>query len=237
MFDDLTKAEKRALREAARLACDRDASMPGEDRDVHYLQARNANLPLVVAGAVVHEIISIDDVGAVARELIRSLTARLAAAIESSENSDRSPIEEPDPYDPNAVVSVTAILEEIDFLTSSDEASLFVNTRAGEARVSLGQGLDEFDDDAGFEEDEEWLWLLNRYDLDEIGMMKRFARDASPAASQELYDALGGRGAFRRFREVIQRRGLQQPWAEYREGRIADQIRFALEQRKVPFRK
>ncbi len=234
MFHDLSKAEKRALRAAAQLAHDRDVSMPGEDRDVHYLQARSADLPIIVGGAVVHGIISIDDVGAAARELIRDVSARLAAVVESYENREQSPIEEPDPYDPNAVVSVAAILGAIDFLTSSDEASLYVNTRTGEVRVSLGEGLD---DDADLDEDEEWLHLVERYDLDEIGIMKRFARDASPAANQELYAALSGRGAYRRFRDVIHRRGLQQDWDQFREHRFADHIRFALEGRKIPFRK
>src|SRR6185295_7287931 len=162
MFHDLSKGEKRALREAAQLAHDRDVSMPGEDRDVHYLQARNADLPLVVAGAVVHQIISIDDVGAAARELIGDVAARLSSAIGSYESREQSPIEGPDPYDPNAVVSVAAVLAEIDFLTSSDQASLFVNTRTGEVRVSLGEDLDDFDDDADLDEDEEWLHLMTR---------------------------------------------------------------------------
>jgi hypothetical protein len=237
MFHDLNKAEKRALREAAQLAYDRDVSMPSEDRDVHYLQARNPDLPFVVAGAVVHEIISIDEVGAVIRELIEDVSARLSASIESLGNRDRAPVEEPDPYDPNAVVSVAAILGEIDFLASSGEASLFVNTRTGEVRVSLGEGLDEFDDDVDFRKDEEWLYLLSRYDLDELGAMKKFARDASPAAGRDLYEALSGGGAFRRFRDVIHRRGLQQDWDQYRERCFADQICFELEERKIPFRK
>ena len=236
MFHDLTKAQKRALREAARLAHDRDTTMGREDRDVHYLQVRNSDLPIVVAGAVAHGIVRIDDVGEAARGLIEDLSARISAAMSAFEKSERVPTEEPDPYDPDAVVSIAAILGEIDFVTSSGDASLYVNTRTGEVGVSLGEGLDDLASEE-LEESEEWEYLLNRHELDEIGMMRKFSRQLGPAASQEILDALSGRGAFRRFRDVIHRRALEREWDEYRERRFSDVIRFELRERNIPFRR
>ena len=68
-------------------------------------------------------------------------------------------------------------------------------------------------------------------------MMKRFARNAMPAASRDLFDALSGRGAFRRFRAVIHERGLKDEWEAFRAGRLADLIRFLLKEKGIPFRK
>jgi hypothetical protein len=87
------------------------------------------------------------------------------------------------------------------------------------------------------ESNQDWCALLNQYDLDEYGMRKRFARNAMPAASRDLFDALSGRGAFRRFRTVIHERGLQDEWEAFRAGRLADLIRFRLKEKGIPFRK
>ena len=87
------------------------------------------------------------------------------------------------------------------------------------------------------ESNPDWCALLNKDDLDDYGMRKRFARNAMPAASRDLFDALSGRGAFGRFRAVIHERGLQEEWEAFRAGRIADLIRFRLKEKGIPFRK
>ena len=51
--------------------------MVGEqDRDVHYLDCRNAELPIVVSGALARGAIPLDDVGDAARPLIEDLAPR-----------------------------------------------------------------------------------------------------------------------------------------------------------------
>lgn len=234
---DLTKAQKHALREAARLAHQRDTSMSLEDRDVHYLQARTPELPIVVGAAVVNRIISIDEVGEAARSLVADLASRIAAARESLAATGKERPAEEDTHDPSAVISIAAIMQEVDMLSASAEAALYVNRRTGEVFVSIGSDFDELGDDIDPEADDEWEYLLNRDSLDEMLTMKKFARNARPATAQELLDALSGRGAYGRFREVIRRRGLQHEWDSYREERIADHIRWTLRQRKLPFRK
>ena len=48
--------------------------------------------------------------------------------------------------------------------------------------------------------------------------MERFAGGvADPAAQGELGDALRGRGAFRRFKDGVQRLGLAEKWYSYRD--------------------
>lgn len=225
---DLTKGQKRALRAAAELARQRDRTMASEDADQHYLGAQNASLPIVVGGAVANGIISIDDVGQAAREIVADFAARLASVIESYDEQAPEQDRE-DEYDPAALVSVGAIVDQIDAL--SDQSVLRVNRRTGEVVVTDGEDFDEDSDDAG------WVTLLDRFEIDEYAIMKRFARDARPAASRDLYEALSGRGAFRRFRSVIHERGLQEEWDSYRNERLRDDVKWALQRNDVPFRK
>jgi hypothetical protein len=236
MYHDLTKPQKKALREAANLAFERDTSMPLEDRDVHYLQARSADLPLVVAAAVVDEFLTRDDIGVAVRPLIDELATWIAEVRARNPATPAEPPVEAVSYDPNAVVSIAAIVYELDMLTSSDDTALYVNRETGEVLVDLGS---EFDapEEIDFENDDRWVYLFNRFSIDDMHIMKKFARNASPAASQELLNSLSGRGAYRRYRDVIHRRGLQREFDAYREGKLADLVRFELEQRKIPFKK
>lgn len=252
MNHELTKAQKRALRAAVELAHQRDRSMDAEDRDVHYLEARTSDLPIVGGGAVAQGIIRIEEVGEAARELVARVADSLRAI--SEESSDDAGGEEPDPHDPSAALSVGAIVAEFELLT--EETTLFVNRRTGEVAVISNEDLpdEEPGDETEDENEPEWLaeeeaeardiagnpdWiaLLGRHDLDELGIMKRFARRARPAASRDLFDALSGRGAFRRFREVIRARALEKEWDTWRTESLGESVRFELQQRKIPFRR
>src|SRR5437867_9917265 len=65
---------------------------------------------------------------------------------------------------------------------------------------------------------EEYLPLPDRFEIDEYRMMGRFALGvADPAVQAELGDALRGRGAFRRFKDVVVRLGLAEEWYRYRD--------------------
>lgn len=240
VMHNLTKAQKQALREAAKLAHGRNTSMAREDRDVYYLEAVNADLPILIGGAVCDGLITLDEIGEAARELAAEFAARVAAyrgEVGQRAAEPRPPVE--DPYDPNAVVSLARIVAEIDML--GNEGTLYVNRETGEVFART-----EFMEDAGFdeetleslEEDVAWVRVLSSHEINDFETMRRYTnRVAGPAASKELSEAMRGRGAYRRFRDVIHRRGLQKEWDEYREKRLADSVRFALQQHGIPFRK
>jgi hypothetical protein len=257
MWHDLTKGEKRALRTAAQLAHGRDRTMAREDRDVHYLEARNYDLPLVVGAAVAQGLLTIEEVGEVARERVAHVAGALQAIRESSPIPISSEEDEDEGYDAEAPVSVAAIVREIDSLR--DETTLYVNRRTGEVRVMDHEYLpdDDIEDDVEDDDDPgepawladakeegrevvsspDWIALLDPFDIHEQEIMRRFARNARPAASRDLLDALNGRGAYRRFREEIHRRGLQKEWDAFREDRLADRVRFALQEHEIAYRK
>ena len=132
MFHDLTKGQKHALRAAAAMAHHRDRKMPREDRDVHYLEAENSDLPLVVGGAIVEGILAIEEIGEPARELVADLAARLQA-IRDMRPSVVKATDEDEGYDASAPVSVAAIVSEFGLLRH--ESTLYVNRRTGDVRV------------------------------------------------------------------------------------------------------
>ena len=249
MHYDLTKGQKRALREAAALAHRNDREMAREDRDVHYLEVGNDSLPIVVGGAIARGIIRIEDVGEPARELAADFAGRLRAMLQEAP----SPARHEDPHDPNAVVSVSAILAEADLVGA--EARLYVNKRSGEVRIVE----DEFNAEELSEDDEDddgpewmqkaraqarevaagddWVALLAPHDLNDRDSMVRFARRAGPAASRDLLDALSSRGAYRHFREVIRERRMEKEWEAYRSEQLANHLRWLLERAGIPFRR
>lgn len=256
MFHDLTKSQKRALREAAALAHRRDVGMPVEDRDVHYLQARNADLPIIVAAAVADGLLREDEVSEPAREIVRDLVARIRSMRDFI--SDKPAFQPPDPHVADAAVSVGTILGMIDML--SDLSAIHVNRRTGETvvldedefPVDLEEGnaeeaeggdpLPQWQRDAmrqarEIRESNDWLEVLSRLDIDEYSIMKRFAHGARPSVREALLDALSGKGSFRRFRDEIRRTGSDAEWKEFRAERIARQIRDVLDANGVPYRR
>lgn len=251
MANSLTKAQKHALRAAAELAHRRDRTMSREDCEAFYLEAETGSLPIVVGGAVARGIITADDVG----EAARQIASDVAETLRHIESQCRETVEEADPHDPDAVVSVEAIVGEIDLLT--EESTLYLNEKTGEVRVMHHEYLPDEDfeemdeeesDDAEWLADAkaegrevvaspDWIALLDRHDFNEYEWMRRFARSARPAASRDLSEAIVGRGAFRRFREVLHARGLVDEWDECRKEQMSEIIRFELKSRNIPFRK
>ena len=197
-----------------------------------------ARLPLVIAGAVNAGILGLDDVGEAARDAVAEIAAKLEEAVRASR--DARPVVVEDPHDPAAPVSVSRILDEIEFLREG--TALFVNRRTGEVTVrGEGEWLDADSDDeesVAVDDDPAWIRLLDRTEVDDLGTMRRFAvRAVGPAASKELSEALHGRGLYRRFREVIYRRGLEREWEAFRAEKRAELVRFELQQHGIAFRK
>lgn len=254
MFYDLTKGQKRALRAAAAVAHERDRTMAPEDRDVQYLEARVAELPGVVGSAVFEGIISIGDVGEVVRELIRDIVTEFNAVRDDLDAAPDPELED-DPFDPAAAVSLEKVVADAENLYHDDV--LLVNRSTGEVTALKDWMLVEAEegDDAveglhgtdweaeAIEEareivaDANWVELLVRDDVDEMRLMRRFADNARPSVNRDLLAALSGPGAYRRFRDVVRDRGVQDEWDAYRREGIARAVRSALEEKEVPFRK
>ncbi|MBF0340953.1 MAG: hypothetical protein HQL95_08345 [Magnetococcales bacterium] len=70
----------------------------------------------------------------------------------------------------------------------------------------------------GNDQDGRYLPLPNKYDFHEYEVMERFcqSRDDDEQADG-LFDAIRGRGAFRRFKDKIHQFGIQQEWYRFRD--------------------
>ncbi|MCD8161344.1 MAG: UPF0158 family protein [Clostridiales bacterium] len=60
--------------------------------------------------------------------------------------------------------------------------------------------------------------LPTKFDIHEYGIMRDFVDDLPAGALQnQLASAIRGRGAFRRFRNILSHYGMEQQWYDYRD--------------------
>jgi len=86
-------------------------------------------------------------------------------------------------------------------------------------------------------EDDRFLELPDRVHIDEWRMMQEFAAEQEECKCQpELMSAVHGAGAFRRFKNAIQRLGLEDSWYQYREAAFEQVAKEWLEENKIPYR-
>jgi Uncharacterised protein family (UPF0158) len=85
-------------------------------------------------------------------------------------------------------------------------------------------------------EDERMLELPDRVHIDEWRMMQDFAmEDEQCRCRAELLSAVQGAGAFRRFKDAIQRLGLEDSWYPYRQAAFEQVAKEWLEEHKIPY--
>ncbi len=86
-------------------------------------------------------------------------------------------------------------------------------------------------------EDDRMLELPDRVHIDEWRMMQDFAmEEAQCRCRSELSSAVHGEGAFRRFKNAIQRLGLEDSWYQFRQAAFEEVAKEWLEENKIPYR-
>jgi Uncharacterised protein family (UPF0158) len=86
-------------------------------------------------------------------------------------------------------------------------------------------------------EDDRMLELPDRVHIDEWRMMQDFAlEEAQCRCRSELTAAVHGEGAFRRFKNAIQRLGLEESWYQYRQAAFEQVAKEWLEENKIQYR-
>jgi hypothetical protein len=130
----------------------------------------------------------------------------------------------------------------------------YINRRTGEI-VSFSEDDVAFhDDDDGdilpgwqgemvakakeVEASDDFVQLPNKFDIHEYAIMERFCYGVDDdTLRQDLLDAIKGSGAFRRFKGMIRRRGLEQAWWTYRDAAIETIATDFLEMESIPFQR
>jgi hypothetical protein len=138
----------------------------------------------------------------------------------------------------SVVVSLEDVVMEMDL--PNDDWSAYLNRRTGElvTVTEEDQGLVEGEEDTEdlpdwqrerlpkvreALESDDFLPLPSKFDIHEYRIMERFSLEVENADVREaLLQAIRGRGAFRRFKEVIHERGVTEAWYTYRQQAFED---------------
>ena len=117
---------------------------------------------------------------------------------------------------------------------SSDTRPAFLNRRSGEIVILTHDSIDLADGGGSetglldWQEEElreartvlespDFLGLPTTFDIHEYSIMQDFCRSVGDEElAEELLGAIRGGGAFRRFKDVLNRRGAAESWYEYR---------------------
>ena len=136
-------------------------------------------------------------------------------------------------------VKLSAILDALDM--TLDEWSAYLDKRTGKIHVlpddafrHAEEEVDELDDGSWSEysgmaeEDlkrsrdilahgEQYIKLPNKFDIHDYRIMQRFSQEHEDVAiSNQLCQAISGRGAFRYFKDTLHRLGIADDWYRYR---------------------
>lgn len=82
----------------------------------------------------------------------------------------------------------------------------------------------------------DYLELPTKFEIDEYGIMVDFCDSIeNPALHNELRYAIRGSGAFRRFKDIIYRRGIEDQWYAFRFNALAAIAVRWLEEHGIPY--
>lgn len=156
------------------------------------------------------------------------------------------------PNDPTPSVDLARLTDELDNLFEG--TSVYVNRRTGAIVTVTDEELsavEEGEDDEDLQpeggepmlailqsivETSDWVAMPDKFDIHEWEIMRDFAAGVGGAIGGELDRAIRGRGAFRMFKDVLYRRGLDDDWFEFKRQSVEKIAVDALEAAGIPFR-
>jgi hypothetical protein len=138
--------------------------------------------------------------------------------------------------------------------TLNDQWTAYLNRRTGELFTLTeddAAALDDTDDSdlpdwqrellpkiREVTDSEDWLALPSKFDIHEYGIIERFCGSVKDETLREdLFDAIHGGGAFRRFKNMIHRHGIQDDWYRFRERALEAIAVEWLEANEIPYEK
>ncbi len=133
---------------------------------------------------------------------------------------------------PSPHVLLRDIVEALD--VPNEEWSVFLNRHTGKLVTLTGD--DDEEDEAVVEDDEVWLQLPDKFEIDEYGMIERFCHQVSDqGVRDELLRTIQGSGAFRRFNGLVRQRGQLDAWHAWRNECMNDIAVRWLEENGIEF--
>jgi hypothetical protein len=149
-------------------------------------------------------------------------------------------------------VSLTAVIEEME-MVSQEGIHTFLNRQTGELYGGTADQLakaEESDDQDLLDweveiihrlreilESSDWLELPRRDTHADYRLMEQFCLERCDGRFQEeLWSALSGRGAFRRFKDLIHQHGIHEAWYAFRREALAELAKAWLQAHAISFR-
>ena len=150
----------------------------------------------------------------------------------------------------SAKISIKEVVGTLEML--SDEVDFFLNSKTGEIRPVTQEDRFLLERNRSPEdlpawqreelpllravfESDEWLELPDRTDIHEWSIMERFSHAQHGEVRDQLTHAIHGRGAFRAFRQAVDRLGLRDSWFAFRYAALEEIARDWLEAHHLPF--
>ncbi len=85
-------------------------------------------------------------------------------------------------------------------------------------------------------ESEAWIALPGKFEINEWAIMRDFAQSQTmQEVAENLLRAIHGSGAFRYFKEMVNRHGLRDEWLEFKQRALEKIAREALKEAGIPF--
>lgn len=138
---------------------------------------------------------------------------------------------------PNPPVSLHDVVDALDM--TSDEIRMALERETGRIVMIMDPmlvGEDAVDVTMEDVDGPEWALLPDRFEIHEWAIMRSFCDEVEDEAVRErLLRAVHGRGAFRRFKDVVFEEDLPDAWFAYRYARLEDLARGWLEAEGIAY--
>ena len=153
----------------------------------------------------------------------------------------------------SGVVSVREVIEELEEL--SFDFMCFIDRRTGEihtySREHVGmvedgvsfEGMSKWEEEIGREIEEFYysdacLTLPDKDDINDYRIMQKFCLSVEDDdLSDRLLDAISGRGAFRRFRDLVRRLKIDDDWEDYKYRAYEEIVIDFLEKHQISYQR
>lgn len=116
-------------------------------------------------------------------------------------------------------VRLSIVLDAIEM--ANDDYTYFLDTKTGESVFlvdELATGLDNEGLDYEIDENpERYIRLPTKFEIHEYHIIEKFIWTLKGEKVERLEHAIQGRGAFRRFKDMVNRMGISQQWYDFRE--------------------
>jgi hypothetical protein len=136
----------------------------------------------------------------------------------------------------------------------SDEMSLLLDKNTGKIHLISAEEFQAAEDETSYEEFPEWqreniatareilndeerfINLPSKWDIHEYNIMERFCRSIEDERiSLHMLDSIRGKGAFRRFKETLDRFGIREQWFAFREEAFREIAREWCERHSIEY--